>query len=105
MRCWALRVSGWRQVRVGERPPGDGFGVLDIGLGSPAGVYSRPMPTIATATRVDGAALLDFTRTRHRMTLITWRRDGRPQVSPVTGGVDAQGRIVISTYPDRAKAV
>jgi PPOX class probable F420-dependent enzyme len=26
-------------------------------------------------------------------------------VSPVTGGVDADGRIVISTYPDRAKAV
>jgi len=32
------------------------------------------------------------------------RKDGRPQVSPVTGGVDGDGRIVISTYPERAKA-
>ncbi len=30
-------------------------------------------------------------------------QDGSPQVSPVTGGVDAAGRIVVSTYPDRAK--
>ena len=63
------------------------------------------MVTIATTTRVDRAELLEFVRPRHRMTLITTRRDGRPQVSPVTGGVDAEGRLVISTYPDRAKAV
>ncbi|HKT02113.1 MAG TPA: PPOX class F420-dependent oxidoreductase [Rugosimonospora sp.] len=63
------------------------------------------MPTIATATRVDREQLLDFVRTRHHLTLVTLRRDGRPQVSPVTGGVDGQGRIVVSTYPDRAKAV
>jgi len=63
------------------------------------------MVTIATNERVDRAALLDFARTRHRLTLVTTRRDGRPQVSPVTGGVDERGRIVVSTYPDRAKAV
>ncbi|NYD40569.1 PPOX class F420-dependent oxidoreductase [Nocardioides panaciterrulae] len=63
------------------------------------------MVTIATTTRVERAELLEFVRPRHRMTLITTRRDGRPQVSPVTGGVDAEGRLVISTYPDRAKAV
>lgn len=63
------------------------------------------MPTIASAVRVDRERLLDFVRTRHRLTLVTFRRDGRPQVSPVTGGVDLQGRLVISTYPDRAKAV
>lgn len=63
------------------------------------------MPKIATAERVDRDQLLDFVRSRHRLTLLTVRRNGRPQVSPVTGGVDAQGRIVISTYPDRAKAV
>jgi PPOX class probable F420-dependent enzyme len=63
------------------------------------------MPKIATADRVDRCQLLEFVRTRHRMTLATSRRDGRPQLSPVTGGVDDQGRIVISTYPDRAKAV
>ncbi len=38
------------------------------------------------------------------MVVITARRDGRPQASPVTGGVDDEGRIVISTYPDRVKA-
>jgi PPOX class probable F420-dependent enzyme len=62
------------------------------------------MVTIARADRVDRDALLDFARTRHKLTLVTRRRDGRPQLSPVTGGVDDAGRIVISTYPDRAKA-
>ena len=62
------------------------------------------MVTIATADRVDREQLLEFVLPRHQMTLITVRRDGRPQVSPVTGGVDAEGRLVISTYPERAKA-
>jgi PPOX class probable F420-dependent enzyme len=63
------------------------------------------MPKIATADRVDREQLLDFVRTRHRVTLVTTRRDGRPQISPVTAGVDESGRIVVSTYPDRAKAI
>jgi PPOX class probable F420-dependent enzyme len=61
-------------------------------------------PSIATNTEVDREGLLDFARPRHRMVLVTRRRDGSPQLSPVTGGVDGEGRIVISTYPDRAKA-
>ena len=60
--------------------------------------------TIATTTTVDLPTLLDFARTRHHLVLVTHRADGRPQLSPVTGGVDADGRVVISTYPDRAKA-
>jgi PPOX class probable F420-dependent enzyme len=59
--------------------------------------------SIATNTTVDLAALLDFVRPRHRLLLATTRRDGRPQLSPVTGGVDSSGRIVISSYPVRAK--
>ncbi len=59
--------------------------------------------TIATTTTVDHAGMLDFVRPRHHMVLVTTRRDGGPQLSPVTGGVDGQGRIVISTYPERAK--
>jgi PPOX class probable F420-dependent enzyme len=59
--------------------------------------------SIATNTPVELAELLDFVRPRHRMLLATTRRDGRPQISPVTGGVDFQDRIVISTYPARAK--
>jgi PPOX class probable F420-dependent enzyme len=61
--------------------------------------------TIATTTRVDLDGLLDFVRPRHQMVLMTTRADGRPQASPVTGGVDPLGRIVISTYPGRAKTV
>ena len=62
------------------------------------------MPSIATTTEVGREELLDFARERHRYALVTTRQDGRPQVSPVTGGVDPDGRLVISTYPERAKA-
>jgi PPOX class probable F420-dependent enzyme len=58
---------------------------------------------IATADRVEREELLDFVRHRHRAVLVTVRRDGRPQLSPVTCGVDDEGRVVISTYPKRAK--
>jgi PPOX class probable F420-dependent enzyme len=59
--------------------------------------------TIATNTTVDLNDLLDFVRPRHQMILVTRRRDGSPQLSPVTGGVDHGGRLVISSYPERAK--
>ena len=58
---------------------------------------------IASNTAVDRHEMLDFVRPRHRMLLATTRADDRPQISPVAGGVDAEGRIVISTYPSRAK--
>jgi PPOX class probable F420-dependent enzyme len=61
------------------------------------------VPRIATADRVDLAALLEFLRPRHRGLLATRRADGSPQLSPVTCGVDTEGRIVVSTYPGRAK--
>ena len=57
----------------------------------------------ATSDRVDAAALAEFIRPRHRAILVTARADGRPQLSPVTCGLDAAGRIVIATYPSRAK--
>jgi PPOX class probable F420-dependent enzyme len=60
-------------------------------------------PKIATADRVGRAELLDFVRTRHRAILLTTRADGRPQLSPVTAGIDPEGRFVVSTYPKRAK--
>jgi PPOX class probable F420-dependent enzyme len=59
--------------------------------------------SIATNSRVDRAQLVDFIAPRHRAILITTRADGRPQSSPLTCGVDTAGRIVISTYPERAK--
>ncbi len=59
--------------------------------------------TIATTTTASLDELLDFVRPRHHLLLSTTRSDGRPQLSPVSGGVDAEGRIVISSYPGRAK--
>ena len=61
--------------------------------------------SVATTQTVDLPGLLDFVRDRHHFVLATTRADGRPQVSPVSGGVDDQGRLVVSTYPGRAKAL
>ncbi|WP_431954193.1 PPOX class F420-dependent oxidoreductase [Actinacidiphila sp. bgisy167] len=58
---------------------------------------------IATNTSVHLDQLLEFVRPRHRALLLTTRADGRPQGSPVTCGVDDAGRLVVSTYPERAK--
>ena len=58
--------------------------------------------TIATNTRADAAQLAEFIRPRHRAVLITLRSTGLPQSSPVTCGLDEQGRVVVSTYPERA---
>ena len=60
--------------------------------------------SIATNTRVSRAELVEFLRPRHHAILMTVRKDGRPQSSPNSCGVDAEGRIVISSYPERAKA-
>ncbi|MFE9612739.1 PPOX class F420-dependent oxidoreductase [Streptomyces sp. NPDC006012] len=60
-------------------------------------------PNIATNTAVSLDELLDFVRPRHRAILLTRRADGGPQASPLTCGVDDAGRIVVSTYPERAK--
>ena len=39
----------------------------------------------------------EFLCVHHRAVLATTRSDGRPQLSPVTAGVDDEGRILIST--------
>jgi PPOX class probable F420-dependent enzyme len=62
-------------------------------------------PNIATNTTVQLGELLEFVKPRHRAILLTTRTDGRPQGSPLTCGVDDSGRIVISTYPERAKTL
>jgi PPOX class probable F420-dependent enzyme len=59
---------------------------------------------IATQDAVDRDALDAFLADRHRYVLITTRSDGRPQASPVTGALAGDGRLLISTYPTRAKA-
>ena len=60
-------------------------------------------PNIASNTSVSLDELLDFVQPRHRAILLTRRTDGSPQGSPLTCGVDDSGRIVVSTYPERAK--
>lgn len=59
---------------------------------------------VATNTTVGRDELLEFLRPRHNGLIITTRADGSPQASPVTCGVDTAGRIVVSSYPQRAKA-
>ena len=54
---------------------------------------------------VDRDGLADFLGDKHRWVLSTTRRDGRPQMSLVTGGMIADGRLAISTYPERVKAI
>jgi len=39
----------------------------------------------------------DFLTRNHHGVLATFRRDGRPQLSPVTAVVDNEGRVMIST--------
>ncbi|CAJ64848.1 MULTISPECIES: PPOX class F420-dependent oxidoreductase [Frankia] len=46
---------------------------------------------------MDLDAATAFVRDHHRAVLSTTRRDGSPQMSPVTVGVDAEGRLLIST--------
>ena len=46
---------------------------------------------------MDVAAAQEFIRTNHRAVMATFRKDGRPALSPVTVGLDDAGRVEIST--------
>lgn len=46
---------------------------------------------------MDIAKATSFLRENHRAVLATMRRDGRPQLSPVTAAVDDQGRVLVSS--------
>jgi len=58
----------------------------------------------ASDVDLDRSELAEHLRGRHRWVLATTRGDGRPQMSMVTGGMIADGRLAISTYPERVKA-
>jgi PPOX class probable F420-dependent enzyme len=60
---------------------------------------------IATATTVSREEMQEFVAARHHAVLLTRRPGGGVQLSPVTCGLDDAGRVVVSTYPERAKAV
>ena len=53
---------------------------------------------------VDRQELAAHLAGRNQWVLATTRADGRPQMSLVTGGMIADGRLAIATYPQRAKA-
>jgi PPOX class probable F420-dependent enzyme len=57
----------------------------------------------ATNRAIDRDEMVEFVRPRHRVVLSSTRLDGSTQSSPVTAGVDGEGRLVIATYPPRAK--
>jgi PPOX class probable F420-dependent enzyme len=66
--------------------------------------YGRPWPAPSRLdTRVDRTGLEEFIRPRHNAILSTQTLDGTPQMSPVTMGVDADGTILVASYPERAK--
>lgn len=46
---------------------------------------------------MDADQAREFVRDNHRAVLATTRRDGRPQLSPVTVGVGPDGRLRVST--------
>jgi len=45
----------------------------------------------------------DFLREHHHAVLATYRRDGRPQLSPVAAAVDAEGLVVVSSRETAVK--
>ena len=46
---------------------------------------------------MDANAAQEFIRTNHRAVMATFRKDGRPALSPVTVVVDDEGRVMVST--------
>lgn len=58
----------------------------------------------ASDVAIGNEELAEHLSGRHRWVLSTTRRDGRPQMSLVTGGMIADGRLAIATYPERVKA-
>ena len=52
---------------------------------------------MGTVCRVDIDEALAFLRSNHRAVIATTRADGTTQMSPITAGVDREGRVVVSS--------
>ncbi len=68
----------------------------------------RDDPRAARMSRdraVDRDGLAEFVAGKHRWVLATTRRDGRPQLSLVSGGMTAAGELAVASYPQRAKTI
>ena len=46
---------------------------------------------------MDAAEALEFLRANHRAVMATTKADGSTQMSPITVGVDREGRVVVSS--------
>ena len=46
---------------------------------------------------MDASAAQEFLRSNHHAVMATFRKDGRPALSPVTVAVDDEGRVMVST--------
>src|ERR1700722_13705506 len=46
---------------------------------------------------MDNHEAIGYVRSHHNAVLATLKQDGSPQLSPVTAGIDGEGRVVIST--------
>jgi PPOX class probable F420-dependent enzyme len=55
------------------------------------------VPDRARIGRMNLDEARDVIRTQHRAVLSTMRRDGTPQMSPVTVNIDAEGKLIISS--------
>lgn len=64
----------------------------------------RRAQSMSSDIDIDRAELAEHLQGRHQWVLATTRRDGRPQMSLVTGGMMADGRLAVATYPSRIKA-
>jgi PPOX class probable F420-dependent enzyme len=45
----------------------------------------------------------EFVKNNHRAVMLTWHADGRPQMSPVTVGLDQYGYLVVSSRETAVK--
>jgi PPOX class probable F420-dependent enzyme len=52
---------------------------------------------------MDAETAQRFLTDQHRAVMATYRSDGRPQMSPVGAGVDAEGRVIVSSSEGTAK--
>lgn len=58
---------------------------------------------VATQQDASREEIEQFIADRHKIILMTTRDDGTPQASPVTGTLGPDGRLLVSSYPTRAK--
>jgi PPOX class probable F420-dependent enzyme len=54
---------------------------------------------------VDIEVALGFIRSNHRAVLATLRKDGSPQLTPITVSVDGEGMVVVSSRQTAAKVL